>query len=278
MIELALKEDMPSGDATTDALAVNAQTGHARLIAKQDLTLSGVTVFSSVVQHLDPQSELRWFFRDGESVFANQTLCLISGDLVSLLKAERVALNFLGRMCGIATLTQKFVKAIDGTSCQILDTRKTTPGLRALEKAAVVHGGGRNHRMNLSDEVMIKDNHIDMMGGIAAAISAVKTRTHLKITVETRTEADVRAAVSGDVDRILLDNMDNALIEKCLPLIPNQIEVEASGNMTVERVRSVAQLGVDFISVGALTHSASTADISMMFDWSATNDQRELTP
>ena len=170
-------------------------------------------------------------------------------------------------LSGIATLTHAFVDEIKGTSCRILDTRKTTPVYRELEKKAVVHGGGLNHRLNLSDAVLIKDNHIAVCGGIKAAVDRVRSRTSKKIEVEARTLKDVRECADLKVHRILLDNMDNKLLQQSLELVPEFIETEASGNMSLTRVKSVAEIGVDFISVGALTHSAPSADVSLMFDW-----------
>jgi nicotinate-nucleotide pyrophosphorylase (carboxylating) len=178
-----------------------------------------------------------------------------------------VALNFLGHLSGIATLTAKFVKEAAGTATKILDTRKTTPGFRELEKRAVVHGGGVNHRMNLSTAVLIKDNHITVMGGITAAVSRVREHTKLPVEVEVKNLDEIKEAVSLNVQRILLDNMNNELLKQATDLIPKEIETEASGNMNLQRIKSVAETGVSYISVGALTHSAPVADVSLLFDW-----------
>lgn len=268
LIRDALKEDMPRGDVTTESLALKPRHGFARLRAKDDIVLSGTMAFEQTMHILEPQAKVSWHFEEGSPVLKNQILCTIEGDLVQVLKAERVALNFLGHLSGIATYTRKFVKAVEGTSTKIIDTRKTTPNLRDLEKRAVVHGGGFNHRMNLSTAILIKDNHIAVMGGIGPAISRVREHSKLPIEIEVKDAKETREAVELRAQRLLLDNMSNETLKEVLALIPDEIETEASGNMTVERVRSVAELGVDFISVGALTHSAPAADVSLQFEWS----------
>lgn len=267
IIKAALKEDMPTGDITTESLAVKPKNGEAILKAKADIVLSGATVFEQTIQFLEPSAKLKWLFEEGDLVFKGQNICTIEGDLIQILKAERVALNFLGRMSGIATLTRQYVKAVEGTKTIILDTRKTTPLFRDLEKKAVLHGGAQNHRFNLSDAIMLKDNHISLMGGISIAVERLRRHCDLPIEVEASTLDQVKECVSLNVHRILLDNMDNELLAAALKLIPSSIKTEASGNMTLGRVRSVAEIGVDYISVGALTHSAPTADVSLLFDW-----------
>lgn len=267
LIEDAYAEDIPNGDITTDNLGLTERLGDAQLIAKEDLVLAGRSVFENCVRHIDPDAKLRWQFDDGDFALNRQTVCWIRGDLIKLLRAERVALNFLGRLSGIATLTRCFVQETRGTKCKILDTRKTTPLLRDLEKAAVRAGGGFNHRMNLSDAVLIKDNHIRAVGSLPDAIRAVRSARSGPIEVECRTLDEVREAVADRVERILLDNMSTADMATARSLIPAIIEVEASGNMSVSRIKEVAETGVDFISVGALTHSAPCADFSLMFDW-----------
>jgi nicotinate-nucleotide pyrophosphorylase (carboxylating) len=216
---------------------------------------------------LEPNAKLKWHFEEGDAVLNKQILCTLQGDLIQILKAERVALNFLMHLSGIATFTREFVKRCEKHGTKILDTRKTTPGYRDLEKRAVVHGGGMNHRMNLSTAILIKDNHIAVMNGISNAVKRVRENTNLPVEVEARTLEDVQECVSLKVQRILLDNMNNELTQRALKLIPSTIETEASGNMVLDRVESVAALGVNYISVGALTHSAPSADISLMFDW-----------
>lgn len=268
LIKAAIKEDLPGGDVTTESLAVKPRQGEAILKAKSDLVLSGSALFEQTMQFLEPNVKIKWLFDDGDFVFKGQNICSIEGNLIQILKAERIALNFLGKLSGIATTTRQFVKEVEGTKTRILDTRKTTPLYRDLEKKAVVHGGGVNHRFNLSDAVLIKDNHISLMGSITKAVERTRHNTDLKIEVEASTLDQVKEAIQLQVDRILLDNMNNELLTEALKLIPSTIKTEASGNMTLQRVKSVAQLGVDFISVGALTHSAPNADISLLFDWS----------
>jgi nicotinate-nucleotide pyrophosphorylase (carboxylating) len=267
LIRAALKEDMPKGDLTTESLALLPRNGKARLIAKEDIVLSGSGPFEQVVHALDSNARLLWQFEEGDLILKNQIICTIHGDLIQVLKAERIALNFLGHLAGIATYTRCFVQKVAHTKTKILDTRKTLPGYRDLEKRAVVHGGGENHRLNLSDAILIKDNHISVMGGITPAVQRTRVHSQKPIEVEARTINDVKEAVSVGVQRILLDNMNNELIQAALGCIPPQIETEASGNMSLSRVASVAELGVKYISVGALTHSAPCADVSLMFDW-----------
>ena len=267
LIKAALKEDMPFGDITTESLAVKPKIGEAILKAKQDLVLSGSTAFEQTLLLLEPNVKIKWLFSEGDLIYKDQTICSIEGDLLQVLKAERVALNFLGLLSGIATLTRKYVVAVQGTRCKILDTRKTTPLFRELEKRAVVHGGGMNHRFNLSDAILIKDNHITLMGGITQAVTRTRQHTDLPIEVEASTLAQVKEAVGLRVDRILLDNMNNELLTEARKLIPDFVKTEASGNMNLERVGGVAAIGVDYISVGALTHSAPCADVSLLFDW-----------
>lgn len=267
LVKSALKEDMPAGDVTTESLAMKPKAGEATLKAKEDLVLSGANAFEETMLFLEPHAKVKWHFNEGDLIYKGQNICSIDGDLIQILKAERVALNFLGRLSGIATLTRKFAKEVEGTSTKILDTRKTTPLLRDLEKRAVQHGGGYNHRFNLSEAVLLKDNHISLMGGITAAVERLRQHCQLPVEVEASDLEQVRECVSLNVERILLDNMNNEMLAMALEIIPNHIKSEASGNMTLNRVRSVAQLGVDFISVGALTHSAPTADVSLLFDW-----------
>jgi nicotinate-nucleotide pyrophosphorylase (carboxylating) len=267
LIQAALREDMPRGDLTTDSLALTPRFGQARLVAKQDLVLSGTLAFEQTMLWLEPNARVQWHFKEGDFVLKKQVLCHITGDLIQILKAERVALNFVGHFSGIASLTRAFVKEVEHTSTRILDTRKTLPGYRELEKRAVVHGGGVNHRQSLSEAILIKDNHIHVAGGLSKAVQRIRQHSTEKLEVECSTLDEVREAVEMKVERILLDNMGNDTMRASLELIPNGIIVEASGNMTVDRVKSVAELGLDFISVGAITHSAPTADISLLFDW-----------
>ncbi len=267
LIHVALKEDMPHGDLTTDSLALSPRIGEARLIAKQDMILSGTGPFEQTMLVLDPTARVEWHFKEGDWVLDRQILCHINGDLIQVLKAERVALNFVGHLSGIATFTRSFVKQVEHTKTRILDTRKTLPGYRDLEKRAVAHGGGHNHRKSLSDAILIKDNHIMVAGGLTNAVHRARNHSKEKLEVECGTLAEVREAVALKVDRILLDNMTNDQLKEAVKIVPAGIETEASGNMSLDRVRSVAEIGVDFISVGALTHSAPVADISLIFDW-----------
>lgn len=267
LVKAAIHEDMPDGDITTESLALKPRMGTAKLRAKEDMVLSGTGPFEQTLNLLEPSAKVKWYFDEGQEILNGQIICMIEGDLVQVLKAERVALNFLGHLSGIATYTRKFVKKLEGTRTKILDTRKTTPGLRELEKKAVVHGGGHNHRMNLSTAVLIKDNHIATMGGITKAVERVRQHTKLPIEIEASNLKEVKEAVAAKASRILLDNMDNELLRKAVEVIPENIETEASGNMSLERVRSVAEMGVHFISVGAVTHSAPVADVSLTFEW-----------
>lgn len=267
LIQLAYEEDLPRGDITTENLGLSEQIGNAKLIAKEDLVLAGAEIFEKCVHHIIPEMQLRWQFKDGDLLLKGQTVCWLKGDLLPLLKAERVALNFLGHLSGIATLTRIFVAETKGTKCKILDTRKTTPLFRHLEKEAVRLGGGKNHRMGLSDAILIKDNHIRASGSIVKAIQNIRRNYQGAIEVECRTLDEVKLAVQERVDRILLDNMTTEQMREARALIPALIETEASGNMTVGRIREVAETGVDYISVGALTHSAPCADLSLMFEW-----------
>lgn len=267
-VKMALQEDLPNGDLTTDNLGIANRPGRARLLAKEDLVLSGSEPFMLTIQQLDPSAQINWQIKDSEFALSGQTLCSLKCNLIALLKAERVALNFLGHLSGIATLTRCYVKELDGLKTKILDTRKTTPLWRELEKAAVRHGFGQNHRMNLSSAILIKDNHITVAGGIASAVKHIRQATDTPIEVECRNLNEVKQAVELNVARIMLDNMNLEEIKTALAIIPPHIQTEASGNMTLNRIRQVAELGVQFISVGALTHSAPCADVSLMFDWS----------
>ncbi len=268
IIKLAIEEDQPTGDLTTDNLDLGERRIKAKLVAKEDLILSGQEAFTKAISEFDQQAEFKWYFQDGQTVLKGQNVCLVKGLAGGLLKGERVALNLLGHLSGIATYTKIFVQKVAKTKTKILDTRKTTPLFRELEKKAVRDGGGENHRLNLSEYVMIKDNHIQACGGIKEAVGRI--REHLKdspIEVETTSLQQVREAVELRVSRIMLDNMTNEEMREALVIIPMHIETEASGNMSVERVKAVAELGVNFISVGAITHSAPNADFSLQFEW-----------
>ncbi len=266
-IRVAFQEDLPNGDLTTDTLFSEGKLGRARLVAKEDLVLSHRNLFERAMLYMCPDATFKWEFSDGDFILNKQTMCVIQGDLIKILKAERVSLNFLGHLCGIATLTRCFVNQVKHTNTKILDTRKTMPLYRDLEKAAVVNGGGQNHRMNLSDAILIKENHVRAAGSLRSAINKVKAETKSPIEVEVTDLEEVKTAVTLKVARLLLDNMTNEQMADALKIIPATVKTEASGNMKLDRVKSVAELGVDFISVGAITHSAPTADLSLLFEW-----------
>lgn len=265
-IQRALAEDIGAGDATTLSIVPPEATMRGQIIAKQDGIIAGLDVARAAYELLDSAVEFSPQLADGSRVTRAGVLALVSGRTSSLLTAERTALNFLGRMSGIATLTRQFVDAVAGTRAVILDTRKTAPGLRAVDKLAVKLGGGGNHRIGLYDMILIKDNHIDHAGGIEEAVRRAKAaRSGLPIEVEARTMNDVRVALSLGVERILLDNMSVEMMAEAVRLTNGRAKLEASGNVTLETVRRIAETGVDFISVGALTHSAKVFDVS--FDY-----------
>lgn len=265
-IQRALAEDIGAGDATTLSIVPPEATMRGQIIAKQDGIIAGLDVARAAYELLDSAVEFSPQLADGSRVTRAGVLALVSGRTSSLLTAERTALNFLGRMSGIATLTRQFVDAVAGTRAVILDTRKTAPGLRAVDKLAVKLGGGGNHRIGLYDMILIKDNHIDYAGGIEEAVRRAKAaRSGLPIEVEARTMNDVRVALSLGVERILLDNMSVEMMAEAVRLTNGRAKLEASGNVTLETVRRIAETGVDFISVGALTHSAKAFDVS--FDY-----------
>lgn len=263
-----LAEDIGRGDVTTNATVPKDTRGLGRFLAKEYLVLCGLDVAEAVFFHLDPDSsEIETSYNEGDEIEEGTVFGTLKGYADVLLIGERTALNLIQRMSGIATLTRQFVKAIEGTGASIADTRKTTPGLRALEKYAVTVGGGKNHRMGLDDGVLIKDNHIALAGGITAAVRAAKDRVgHLhKIEVEIMNWAQLREAIEAGAEIVMLDNQtpDEAakLVQMARDLNPNVI-IEASGNMDLDRVRSYAEAGVDLISVGKITHSARAMDIS----------------
>ena len=265
LIELALEEDIGPGDITTDCLVPSQSIGSANIVAKEPLVLSGIDIARQVFVRFDPDITWRNYYHDGEEVDSGNSVVDISGNLRALLIAERVALNFLQRLSGIATLTRSYMNKFGNSGARLVDTRKTTPGWRVLEKYAVRVGGARNHRMGLYDGVLIKDNHIAVCGGIKAAVSRIRKQiSHLlKIEVETSTIQEVREALSVGVDIIMLDNMPISMIHKAVELIDKRASVEISGGVTDSELEELAQAGVDIISVGALTHSARCVDLSM---------------
>lgn len=265
IIDLAIEEDVASGDITTNSIILEKTKATAVFKMKADGVVSGIDIIKRVFEHLDKNVIWRPFVKDGDMVKKEDVIVEIEGSYRCLLTSERIALNILQRMSGIATLTAQFVKEVEGTDAKILDTRKTAPGLRVLDKMAVAAGGGKNHRMGLFDMVLIKDNHIKIAGGIRNAVAQVRENINMgmKIEVETSNLDEVKEAVECGADIIMLDNMDNATMKRAIEIIASRAETEASGNMTLSRVREVALLGVNYISVGALTHSISALDISM---------------
>ncbi len=262
-----LAEDLGRGDITTQSTVARNTRARGRFLAKEPMVIAGLEAAEAVFSTLDAQQQLEAFVSDGEEVEAGKVVARTSGFADVLLAGERVALNLLQRLSGIATLTRKYVRAVEGTNAQIVDTRKTTPGLRMLEKYAVVAGGGRNHRFGLDDGVLIKDNHIALAGGVRGAVERARESVgHLhKIEVEVSTERDLREAIESGADIILLDNRTpeetSRLVEVSRKLKP-EVTLESSGGITLENVRAYAETGVDLISIGALTHSARAMDIS----------------
>jgi nicotinate-nucleotide pyrophosphorylase (carboxylating) len=263
-LQRALEEDIGSGDVTTNSLIAPDAVMQGRLIAKQSGVVAGLAVAQAAFHLVDERVTFEAHVLDGARVEKRQVLAAVSGPARALLTAERTALNFLGRMSGIATLTRQFVDAVAGTRARILDTRKTAPGLRAVDKLAVQLGGGHNHRRGLYDMILIKDNHIDQTGSLAEAVRRARAaHTGLEIEVEARTLEDVQAALELNVERILLDNMTPEMMRAAVRLNAGRARLEASGNVTLENVRHIAEIGVDLISAGALTHSAKVFDVSL---------------
>lgn len=268
IIENALMEDIHTGDITTLAVVPERRAARARLIAKESMVLAGIDVAARVFTFLDNSVRFEGRHGEGERLAAGDLIAELSGDSSILLQGERVALNLLQRMCGTATLTARYVDAVAGTRARIVDTRKTTPGLRVLEKYAVRVGGGINHRTGLYDGVLIKENHIAAAGGITRAVSRARSYIPhtMKIEVETETLAEVAEAVEAGADIIMLDNMDLSTMAEAVAFIGGRALVEASGGVNLDTVKGIAETGVDIISVGALTHSARAMDISMLLE------------
>lgn len=270
LIDLALKEDIGDGDHTTLAVLSEQAENKVKMVVKEKGVIAGIYVAEKVYRKLQQDTELVFHARDGEEMNEGDLIMTISGKARTLLTGERLALNFMQRMSGIATYTNRLVKLLDGTSAKILDTRKTTPVMRMLEKWAVKIGGGENHRFGLYDMILLKDNHIDFAGGIGNAIKAVQqylidTNKNLKIEVETRSLQEIQEVLqTGGVDVIMLDNMDLDTMKKAVSLINGRYKTEASGGIKETNIRNIALCGVDFISVGALTHSVKSLDISLL--------------
>jgi nicotinate-nucleotide pyrophosphorylase (carboxylating) len=269
LIQAALDEDVGAGDWTTLWTVPADRRAEARIVAKADGVLAGIAVARESFYGVDVDLEIVSALEDGASLSPGDVAMVVRGSARSILTAERTALNFLQRLSGVATVTRRYVEAVAGTGARVIDTRKTTPGMRAIEKAAVVSGGGTNHRHGLHDMVMIKDNHIAAAGGIGAAVDAVRrqNRLGLKVEVETATLVEVEEALAAGVDRIMFDNMSVELMRQAVSMVEVQgatrPETEASGGITLETIRRYAETGVDFISVGALTHSAPALDLSL---------------
>ncbi len=264
-IRLALEEDISSEDVTTNAVMPEYKKGDVQLICKQDGIIAGLQIFARVFTMLDPKTEVEFRAQDGDAVTKGQLLAVITGDVRVLLSGERTALNYLQRLSGIATYTHSVAQLLEGTKTTLLDTRKTTPGMRIFEKYAVRIGGGCNHRYNLSDGVLLKDNHIDAAGGVKEAIDAARAYAPFvrKIEVETENLDMVRAAADAGADIIMLDNMTPEEMTEAIRIIDGRAKTECSGNITKENIKMITALGVDYVSSGALTHSAPILDLSL---------------
>ena len=265
LIRMALQEDITSEDVSTNAVMRSAVKGTVDLIAKEDGIIAGLDVYARVFQILDEKTEISFNFKDGEAVKKGDLLGTVTGDIRVLLSGERVALNYLQRMSGIATYTKQVSKLLEGSKVTLLDTRKTTPNCRVFEKYAVRIGGGCNHRYNLSDGVLLKDNHIGAAGSVAKAVAMAKEYAPFvrKIEIEVETMEQVKEAVEAGADIIMLDNMTPELMKEAVELIAGRAQTECSGNITKENIAKILETGVDFVSSGALTHSAPILDISM---------------
>ena len=265
LILQALQEDITGEDVTTNAILPEDCQGEAELLCKQDGIIAGLDVFARPFTLLDDKVWFEFFVKDGDEVHKGQKLAKVVGSMRAILSAERVGLNYLQRMSGIATYTHQVVSLLEGTGMTLVDTRKTTPNMRVFEKYAVTVGGGKNHRYNLSDGVLLKDNHISAAGGVAKAIAMAKAYAPFvrKIEVETETLDMVREAVEAGADIIMLDNMSHDMMKEAVALIAGRAETECSGNVTKENIAALADIGVDYISSGALTHSAPILDLSL---------------
>lgn len=268
LIELAIKEDIGDGDHTSLATIPHEERGRMRLLVKQEGVIAGIEVARMVLRRLDPDVQFDQRIEDGQPVHVGDVAFYVEGRIISLLQAERILLNIMQRMSGVATCTARYVRELEGTGCRVLDTRKTTPGMRVLEKMAVRLGGGENHRMGLFDMILLKDNHIDFAGGIANALDRCRTYQqekglHLKVEIEVRSFDEIRQVLEhGGADRIMFDNFSVADTRKAVEMIGGRMETESSGGITLDTIRDYAECGVDFVSVGALTHSVKGLDMS----------------
>ena len=265
LIKMALKEDITSEDVSTNAVMPKKQMGQVELICKEEGIVAGLCVYERVFTLLDPETKVEFFCADGDLLKKGQLMAKVTGDIRVLLSGERVALNYLQRMSGIATYTHETAKLLEGSGITLLDTRKTTPNCRIFEKYAVRVGGGSNHRYNLTDGVLLKDNHIGAAGSITKAVAMAKAYAPFvrKIEIEVETLEQVKEAVEAGADIIMLDNMSNEQMKEAVAFIDGRAETECSGNVTKEKIESLKDIGVDYISSGALTHSAPILDISM---------------
>ncbi|TET22549.1 MAG: carboxylating nicotinate-nucleotide diphosphorylase, partial [Candidatus Aminicenantes bacterium] len=263
----ALREDMPQGDITSESIIPMDSISRAIILAKEEGILAGIYVVERVFKIIEASVLFERYFKDGQRIKKGDKIAALKGPSISILKGERTALNFIQRLSGIATATQKYVKAVQGTRTKVLDTRKTTPGLRILEKYAVKMGGGKNHRLNLSEMVLIKDNHLKIVGSISEAVKSARKRVKrgIKIEVETSNLDEVKEAFQGGADMIMLDNMSLRKMKEAVQWVKGRVILEVSGNINLHRAKQIAALGVDFISVGSLTHSNKSLDISMEF-------------
>lgn len=268
IVSLSLKEDIGSGDITTNSIIAKNKKSCAYFYAKESGVIAGLAIAKSVFKKLDKNITWKSFAKDGDEVRKGTKIAMVKGSFRAMLTGERTALNILQRVSGIATLTSLFVERTNGTKARILDTRKTAPGLRMLDKYGVKIGGGKNHRFGLYDMVLIKDNHINVAGSITSAVKQIKEHIKKRILIEVETSNlnEVREALNSKVDIIMLDNMNNEMMKEAVKMINSKAKVEASGNISLDNIRSVAETGVDFISVGALTHSVKALDINMKFE------------
>ena len=265
LLRLAIREDLGSGDATTPLVVEAGRSGAARIEAREPLVVCGLAVAEAVFRELDPGLRFEASRRDGDRALAGEPIAALSGDLRALLAAERTALNFLGRLCGVASFTRRFVEAVAGTGACIVDTRKTLPGWRLLDKYASAVGGALNHRVGLFDGILLKDNHLAIAGGVEPALRAALAAAPagLRVQVEVESEAEALAALAAGADFLLLDNRSPAELERIVKSVAGRALLEASGGVRLENVRAIAASGVDRISIGALTHSAPNADVAL---------------
>ena len=265
VVRRALEEDIGSGDVTSEACVPASQHAQGKFLARQPLVLAGSGLLRLIYQERGGVEELHLLKRDGEWCDAEETIATVRGQAITLLECERVALNFLQRLSGVATQARRFADAVAGTGCKVLDTRKTTPGLRLLEKAAALAGGVTNHRLGLYDAILIKNNHIAAAGGVRTAIERARVR-HLEIQVEVRTLEELREALEAGAEHLLLDNLTPAEARAWIAEIAGRAKVELSGGVTLENIRAYAETGADFVSAGAITHSALAVDISFRLE------------